>query len=72
MQVKLDNDGQSCWSRTPKVSVSSTTYQLVRSGLIAVETDSLGGREPENETDTFVCFSLGRAAVNRMMKCDGQ
>ena len=59
-------------SRPPKLSVSVTTDQLARSGLIAVETDSLGGREPENENDNFGRCSLGRVAVNWMMKCDGR
>ena len=58
--------------RHPKLSVYITTYQLVRSRLIAVETDSLGGQEPWNKTDNFGLFFLGHAAVNWMMECDGQ
>ena len=52
------------------MSVSITTNQLSCPVLIAVETDSLGGREPENKTDNFGCCLLGRAAVNWMIKCD--
>ena len=40
-------------SRSPKLSVSITTDQLALSGLIAGENDSLGGQEPDNETDNF-------------------
>ena len=35
------------------MSVSVTTNQLAYSRLIAVETESLGGNKPENETDNF-------------------
>ena len=47
---------QSGYSKLP---VSVSTDQLARSGLIAVETDSLGGQEPENETDSFGHCTLG-------------
>ena len=57
---------------TPKLSVSITTYQLARFGLIAMETESLGVREPENDTDDFGHCSLDHAAVNWMMKFDGR
>ena len=40
-------------SCSPKLLVSITTAQLERSGLIAGENDSLGGREPENDTDNI-------------------
>ena len=59
-------------SRPPKLSVSIAINQLARSGLVAVETDSLGGGEQENDTDNFSRCSLGCAAVNWMMKCDGR
>ena len=39
--------------RSSKLSFSITTNQLARLGLIAGENDSLGGREPENETENF-------------------
>ena len=48
-------------SLPPKLSVSITTDQLGHSGLIAVDTDGLGGREPENETKNFGRFSPGRS-----------
>ena len=59
-------------SRSPKLSVSIPTDQLVHSGLIASDNDILGGREPENETDNFGRCLLGRAALNQMIKCDGR
>ena len=37
----------------PKLSFSITTDQLVHSGLIANDNDSLGGRELDNETKTL-------------------
>ena len=57
-------------SRYPKLSLSVSTDQLAPSGLIACENDSLGIREPENENDNFVRCLIGRATLNRMMKCD--
>ena len=49
-----------------------TTDQLAHYGLISVDTESLGGQEPEKETKNFVSCPIGRAAVSLMMKCDGQ
>ena len=46
-------------SRYPKLSTSITTDQLARYGLIAAETDSLGGQEPENDTNNFGHFTVG-------------
>ena len=36
-----------------------------------MDTDSLGGQEPENDTNNFGRSSLERVAVNWMMKCNG-
>ena len=58
--------------RLPKLSVSITTNQLVRSGLMVMETGSLGGQEPENETDSFGRSSVEGAVENRILKCDGR
>ena len=71
----LARNSQSCrvsfsGSCSPKLLVSITTDQLARYGLIADDNDSLGGREPENETDNFVRCSLGRATLN--LENDGQ
>ena len=38
---------------SPKLSVFITTDQLARSGLMIMETDSLGGWELENDTNNF-------------------
>ena len=54
------------------MSVFVTTNQFALSELIAVETDSLRGREPENKTDNFGRCSLGSDALNWMIKCDEQ
>ena len=37
---------------------------------MVMDNDSLGGREPENDTDNFPHCLLSRAALNLMMKCD--
>ena len=47
-----------------KLLVSVTTNRVARSGLISGKNDSLGGREPENETDNFGRCLLGRAVLN--------
>ena len=39
---------------------------------MVMETDSLRGQEPENETENFGRSFLEVAAVNWMMKCDGR
>ena len=58
--------------RLPKLSVSVATDQLERPGLILLETGSLGGIEPENNTNNFGPCSLGCAAENWMIKYDGK
>ena len=56
-------------SCSTKLSFSITTDQMARSGLKAGNNDSLGGQEPENETDNFVRRSLGRSTLNWMVRC---
>ena len=51
-------------SRSPRLSLSITTDQVARSGFIAGENDSLGGREQENKTNNFVRFLLGHTVLN--------
>ena len=51
-------------SRSTKLSFYITTDKLARSGLITGENDSLGGREPENETDNFGSCPLGCTVLN--------
>ena len=46
-------------SVSSKLSVSIITDQLESSGLRDVETDSLGGQEPENEINNFGHCKLG-------------
>ena len=70
-EKRLKFSAQFSGSPSPKLSVSNTTDQVVRSGLIAMESASLEEQEPENKTDNFGRFSLEGAAVNWMMKCDG-
>ena len=43
-------------SRSPKISFSITTDQLVHSRLIAGENESFGGREQENDIENFGRF----------------
>ena len=54
----------SCYTKIP---VSITTDQLARSRLIAGENDSLGGQEPEKETNNFGRCLLGCADLNWIM-----
>ena len=54
-------------SCSPKLSVSITTDQIARSRLISGKNYSLGGQEPENETNNFSHFSLGCATLNWIM-----
>ena len=39
---------------------------------MGTENVSLGEQEPENKTNNFRFCSLGRTAINWMMKCDRQ
>ena len=59
-------------SSYPKLSSSITTDKLARSELIAGNNGSLREQELDTETENFGCCLLRRAALNWMMKCDGQ
>ena len=58
--------------RSPKLSFSITTDQRAHSPLIAGDNYSLWGQETDKETDNFGRCSLGRVALNWMMKWDGR
>ena len=59
-------------SCSPKLALSITTDQLAYYGLIAVKSAILEEREPDKETNNFGRSSLGGAAENWMMECDGR
>ena len=64
----MDNDTKNGYS---KLLFSTAISPKCIDWLMAMENDSFGGQEPDNETDNFGRFLQGCTALNLMMKCDG-